>query len=85
MLATGIYGVFSHCILILLLCRANGKMEKQVESGMTYLPDNSPAAIATAIQHMIRTGKWKRMNHRPSAGDNLFIAPVGSLKIYAES
>jgi len=36
-----------------------GTLEKEVESGITYMADNSAATIAATIQHVIRTGRWE--------------------------
>jgi hypothetical protein len=51
-----------------------GTLEREVESGITYVPDNSPPTIAAALQYVIRTGRWEhtaarsvRAKHGPAA------------------
>jgi hypothetical protein len=41
-----------------------GTLEKEFESGITYLADNNPETIAAAIQEVIRTGRWKHTAER---------------------
>jgi hypothetical protein len=35
-----------------------GTLEKDLESGITYIPDNSPETIAAILQQVIRNGTW---------------------------
>ena len=37
-----------------------GKLEKEIESGITYMPDNKPETIASTLKNVIQTGKWKQ-------------------------
>jgi glycosyltransferase involved in cell wall biosynthesis len=37
-----------------------GTLEKEVEAGITYMPDNSPATIAATIQQVVKMRKWVR-------------------------
>jgi len=37
-----------------------GELEKEIESGITYMPDNEPATIASTLANVIQTGKWKQ-------------------------
>jgi glycosyltransferase involved in cell wall biosynthesis len=35
-----------------------GELEKEIESGITYMPDNEPPTIASTLVSVIQTGKW---------------------------
>jgi glycosyltransferase involved in cell wall biosynthesis len=37
-----------------------GTLEKEVESGITYMPDNEPATIAATLNQVIRIQNWQR-------------------------
>jgi glycosyltransferase involved in cell wall biosynthesis len=37
-----------------------GNLETDIEAGITYMPDNSPATIATALKHVIDQGQYDR-------------------------
>jgi Glycosyl transferases group 1 len=37
-----------------------GALEKEIEAGVTYMPDNSPGTIAVAIKRVIQTERWKQ-------------------------
>ena len=37
-----------------------GKLENEIEAGITYLPNNSPEAIAATLKRVIQTEAWKR-------------------------
>ena len=37
-----------------------GALEKEIESGMTYMPDNDPATITHALDRVIRGSEWRR-------------------------
>jgi glycosyltransferase involved in cell wall biosynthesis len=37
-----------------------GALEKEVEEGITYLPDNSPETIAVHLRQVIEAGGWKQ-------------------------
>jgi hypothetical protein len=36
-----------------------GALEKEFESGVTYMPDNNPITIAATLQDVIRTARWE--------------------------
>ena len=36
-----------------------GALEKEVESGITYIPDNTPGTMAAAMKDVILTERWK--------------------------
>jgi len=51
-----------------------GELEKEIESGITYMPDNEPETIASTLTTVIGAGKWKqnatqyvRDTHNPDA------------------
>jgi glycosyltransferase involved in cell wall biosynthesis len=37
-----------------------GQLERELEAGITYLPDNSPETIAETLQHVIRNHRYER-------------------------
>jgi glycosyltransferase involved in cell wall biosynthesis len=37
-----------------------GMLEEEIESGMTYMPDNDPATIAVTLKRVINGDEWKR-------------------------
>jgi glycosyltransferase involved in cell wall biosynthesis len=37
-----------------------GPLEKELEAGITYIPDNSPETIAAALQHVIEEREYER-------------------------
>jgi len=37
-----------------------GEVEKEIESGITYMPGNDPETIASTLTTVIGTGKWKQ-------------------------
>jgi len=37
-----------------------GEVEKEIESGITYMPGNEPETIASTLTTVIGTGKWKQ-------------------------
>src|SRR5574341_1336860 len=36
-----------------------GALEKEIESGMTYMPDNNPETIAATLKRVIIGGEWR--------------------------
>lgn len=45
-----------HCITTPM-----GALEPELEAGLTYIPDNSPATIATALQTVISSRRYERL------------------------
>jgi glycosyltransferase involved in cell wall biosynthesis len=37
-----------------------GTLEKEIESGITYMPDNEPATIASTLANVMQTGTWRQ-------------------------
>jgi glycosyltransferase involved in cell wall biosynthesis len=37
-----------------------GALEEEIESGMTYMPDNDPVTIVNALDRVIRRSEWRR-------------------------
>jgi glycosyltransferase involved in cell wall biosynthesis len=36
-----------------------GRLEPEIEQGITYMPDNNPATIASTLRGVVQTGRWE--------------------------
>jgi glycosyltransferase involved in cell wall biosynthesis len=42
-----------------------GMVEKEIEAGITYMPDNTPETIARTLQEVVRNNLWRQTADRP--------------------